>query len=120
MPPRQWKLRITDILDAIAAIQSYTKGMNLQAFQRDQRTIDAVIRNITVIGEAARMIPLDLADHYPEIPWEDMRDMRNVVVHVYFGVNTEILWDTAQNDLPSLSSLLKKILGAEEQKSDCE
>ena len=106
MPPRDWKLRIADILDAIAAIQSYTQEMDYEMFIRDRRTVDAVLRNLTVIGEAATYVPDDIVARHPEVPWRDMRDMRNVVVHAYFGVNQRIVWDTIQVNLPPLVALL--------------
>ena len=110
MSPRDWRLRVQDILDAIAAIQGYTAGMEYSVFTRDRRTVDAVLRNITVIGEAASRIPEAIQAASPEIPWADMRDMRNVVVHEYFGVNKQILWDTTQTDLPSLVGRLEGLL----------
>lgn len=91
MPPRNWRLRITDILDAINAIQQFTAGMDFDAFAADRKTVDAVLRNITVIGEAARCIDPEFVDASPQIPWKDMREMRNIVVHMYFGVNKRIL-----------------------------
>ncbi|MBI4579099.1 MAG: DUF86 domain-containing protein [Planctomycetes bacterium] len=109
MPPRHWKLRVADILDAISAIRQYTAGMDYDAFSADSKTVDAVIRNITVIGEAARCIPSDIVDATPAIPWKDMREMRNIVVHAYFGVNRRILWDTIQMDLSPLVPLLEEL-----------
>ncbi len=110
MSPREWRLRVQDILDAIATIQDYTAGIEYAAFTRDRRTMDAVLRNITVIGEAASRIPEAIQAASPDIPWADMRDMRNVVVHEYFGINKQILWDTTQTDLPSLVDRLKGLL----------
>ena len=110
MPPREWKLRISDILDSIAAIQEYVRGMDYQTFEQDPKTIDAVVRRFTVIGEAAMNIPTEVTDNYPKVPWRHMRDMRNIVVHAYFGVKTEVLWDTVWNDLPPLIPALKDII----------
>ena len=82
MPPeRGWKLRISDVLDAIAAIQEYVTGMDLKRFAEDRKTVDAVVRNFTIIGEAAIRIPEQVITKNPEIPWRDMSDMRNIVVH---------------------------------------
>ena len=88
---REWRVRVQDILDSIAAIQTYTVGMDYSAFAQDRKTIDAVLRNITVIGEAASQVPDSLQTASPDVPWRDMRDMRNVVVHEYFGINRQIL-----------------------------
>ena len=110
MPPRGWELRIRDILDAAAAIREYVAEMDFDAFCADRKTIDAVVRNITVIGEAAGHMPRELWDAHPEVPWKLMRDFRNVVVHVYFGIDKKIVWDTVQNDLPRLIPLLERLL----------
>ena len=110
MPPREWKLRIGDILDSIAAIQEYVRGMDYGAFRQDRKTIDAVVRRFTIIGEAATNIPSEITDKYLQVPWRQMRDMRNIVVHAYFGVNTEVLWDTVRNDLPPLVPALEDIM----------
>ena len=110
MPPRDWALRITDILDAIAAIREFTAGMDYAAFTRDRKTVDAVLRNFTVIGEAARHVPEEVTAAYPKVPWQDMRDMRNILMHEYFGVSLLIVWDTIQVNLPPLVLQLQHIL----------
>ena len=108
--PRDWKMRVQDILEAISKIQRYTTGMDYAAFRMDEKTVDAVIRNFQIIGEAARHIPADLESRWSHIPWSDMRDMRNVVIHEYFGVSREILWQTMTKDLPPLLPLLTQVL----------
>jgi len=87
VPPRQWKLYLEDILSAIEKIQRYTQGMDLEKFRVSDITIDAVIRNFTVIGEAARQIPSEIELRYNQVPWQKMRGLRNIVVHEYFGVD---------------------------------
>jgi uncharacterized protein with HEPN domain len=108
--PRNWELRVGDILGAIAAIRTYTAGMSLECFSADRRTVDAVMHNIMVLGEAAGSIPDDVARRHPAVPWDKMRAIRNVVVHAYFGIRTEILWETIQHDLPPLIPLLDAML----------
>lgn len=110
MPRREWRLRITDILEAIEAILEYTQGMDLESLSTKRQTIYAVVRNITIIGEAARNLPKEVTDRNPEIPWRDMGDMRNVLVHIYFGVDLDVLWKTIRDDLPPLIPQLRKIL----------
>ena len=114
MSPRDWRLRAQDILDAIGAIHAYTVGMDYPAFAQDRKTIDAVLRNIAIIGEAASRIPEEIQLASPDVPWDDMRDMRNVVIHEYFGINKQILWDTIQTDLPSLVAPIQALLNRSE------
>lgn len=110
MPPRRWNIRIRDILSSITKIQEYTKGLDYHGFQGDSKTVDAVVRNLEIIGEAARHVPEDIIDNHPEIPWQDMRDMRNLLSHEYFGVNAKIVWETIQSDLQPLVPILKALL----------
>ena len=110
MPSREWKLRIEDILWSIAKIERYTTGLNFEAFEADEKAIDAVVRNMEIIGEASRHIPKSIQELHPEIPWDKMRDIRNVFVHEYFGISISILWQTLKEDLPPLVPLLQEIL----------
>jgi uncharacterized protein with HEPN domain len=68
-----------------------------------------VVRNLIVIGEAARLVPDEIAEHHPEIAWKKMRGLRNPAVHEYFGIDADILWETIQRDLPLLASMLQRI-----------
>lgn len=110
MPARDWKARLQDIVEAIGKIDRYTRGMTSDAFRADEKTVDAVVRNLVVIGEASRHIREDVEQRRPEIPWDKMRGIRNVVVHECFGVDAEILWETARHDLPPLCPLLERLL----------
>lgn len=110
MPSRSLSNRIRDILNAIDEIQGFTEGMTLQNFQTDPRTVKAVLYNMAIIGEAARNLPPDVEELYPKIPWVDVRGIRNVVIHEYFQVNLEIVWQTIQEDLVPLASSLSKLL----------
>lgn len=76
--------------------------MTFATFQNDRKTVDAAIRNLEVIGEAANNISQELKNNYPTIPWRDMISMRNKIMHEYFGVDTEIMWKIIQEDLPAL------------------
>jgi uncharacterized protein with HEPN domain/predicted nucleotidyltransferase len=115
MPPRDWRLRIQDILETIAEIEDFTEGMTFESFATDKKTIKAVISNISIIGEAARSkhIPTDVQVRHPEIPWDDMRGIRNKVVHEYFRVELKILWQTIKHDLPPLIPKLQELLDHE-------
>ena len=109
MSPRMWQHRITDIIEAIRKIAIYVEDLDFDAFRRDEKTIDAVIRNFIVIGEAARNIPERVAEKYPAVPWRLMADMRNFVVHEYWGVELRTIWETIQKDLPPLAQTLDEI-----------
>jgi uncharacterized protein with HEPN domain len=100
--PRDWRLRIRDILEAVGHIVRYIRGMDFEAFTSDQITIDAVAYNLTIIGEAATHIPSEVQSRYSHISWADMRSNRNFIVHEYFGVNPQTVWDTITQDLPPL------------------
>ncbi len=110
MPPRDWRLRLKDILAAIQKLRRHTAGMTFEAFAADEKTIDAVCLNFAVIGEAAARVPETVTARFPDMPWADMRDMRNVIVHEYFGVDATVLWKTIQSDLPPLIPLLEALL----------
>ncbi|MEO7908188.1 MAG: DUF86 domain-containing protein [Roseiflexaceae bacterium] len=113
MPSRDPLLRIQDILEAITKIQRYTQGITLEIFSADEKTVDAVIRNFIIIGEAAGQVPQDLRDRYPAVRWSDIRNMRNVLAHVYFGVSLPIVWHTISEDLDPLASILQDLLDQE-------
>jgi uncharacterized protein with HEPN domain len=101
-------------------IQKYVEEMDFDVFQKDEKTIDAVIRNFIVIGEAARHVPGDVSDKFPNIPWRVMGDMRNFAVHEYWGVELRTIWKTIQEDLPPLVPGLKQVIDSEKDKADSE
>ena len=113
MPPRQWRLRIQDMLAAIARIQGYVEGMSFEDFANDPKTLDAVVRNFEVLGEAARRVPTEVQARFPGIPWIEMHETRNVVAHAYFRVDPLIIWDAIHRNLPPLVPALERILDAE-------
>ena len=110
MPLRDWKFRIQDILDAVDKVGEYTQGMDFKSFTEDRKTVDAVVRNLIIIGEAAIQIPEEVCAKHPEVPWYEMRGMRNFIVHEYFKASDKIIWDTVQVDLLLLPALLENIL----------
>ncbi|MCK6462683.1 MAG: DUF86 domain-containing protein [Candidatus Pacebacteria bacterium] len=100
------------ILEAIESINEYLRGLDYESLLKDKKTIDAVVRELEIIGEAANNLSDDFKKKHPEIPFRDMSDMRNVLIHEYFGVNTKIVWDTCQDDLPKLKEVIKAIIVA--------
>ena len=110
MPYRDLKLRVEDILEAIGKIERYTANMSFEDFLADEKSSDAVVRNLEIIGEAARNVPEDICLRFPNVPWDKMRGMRNMLAHEYFGVSLQIIWQTIKDDLPPLAAPLKEIL----------
>lgn len=110
MSTREWRFRVEDILQSLTGIASDIEGLNYDNFIDDRKTRNSVARELEIIGEAARHIPPDIEAIHPQIPWRLMRDMRNVIAHEYFGVDWQIVWETAVNDLPALVPFLQAIL----------
>ena len=97
------------ILDAIERIRSYTSA-GPDAFRQDLKTQDAVIRNLQIIGEASKRVSPETRTAHPEIPWKDMTGMRDRIVHDYFGVSLDIVWDVVENHLPPLRESVQALL----------
>ena len=108
MPYIGWQFRIYDILEAIDKIESYTHGLGFDEWLKDDKTVDAVVRNIEVIGEAASHLPIEIQEQYQDVPWSMMKGIRNILAHEYFGIDLKIIWKTIKEDLPSLKGLLQK------------
>jgi uncharacterized protein with HEPN domain len=106
---------LRDMLENANRAIQFTEGMNFESFSKDEKTIYAVIRAVEIIGEATRNIPEEIRTKYPEIPWRDASDMRNKLVHRYFGINLEVIWQTLNEDLPMLADGLQKIIRREEK-----
>ena len=110
MPPREWRLRVEDILEAIARIERYVEGLTFEQFQADQKTVDAVVRNLEIIGEAVRHLSVNQEGLPGETPWVDIAGMRNILIHEYFGVDMKIIWHTIVEDLPKLKVQVRGLL----------
>ena len=110
MPPRDWRLRITDILAAVERIRRYTAGLQEAGFARDEKTVEAVCFALIVIGEAVTHVPADVQAMDPQIPWRKMKGMRNIAAHEYFGIDVSTVWLTATVDVPALKPLLEGLL----------
>lgn len=110
MSPRNWEFRLEDINEALELIEEYVIDLDFTSWTKDRKTIDAVIRNLEIICEAANHIPHSIQEKYTKIPWLQMKGMRNLLVHEYFGVDIDVLWRTIQEDLPRLKSQIKTII----------
>jgi len=109
MSKRPLNLLIEDIWEAIEKIERFTKDMTLESFQCDEKTTDAVVRNLEIIGEAAGRLPEDFIDRNSEIEWGKIVGLRNRIVHEYFGVDLQIIWQILKKDLPAFKKSLKNI-----------
>ena len=103
-------LYLSELLDGIRAVQSYTHGMPLEEFVRDEKTLDACIRRFQIIGEASKNLPVQWKNTEPGISWRDVVNFRNLLVHEYFRIDENLLWNTIQEDLTPLLSACERIL----------
>jgi len=101
---------VEDIIDSIRDIESFIKGMTLEEFKADRKTINAVVRSIEVIGEASKKIPASVTARYPGVPWKKMAGMRDKLIHEYFGIDLEILWKVAKEDIRSIRPAMRRVL----------
>lgn len=107
MPPRDSILRLHDIIEAISRILRYTARHSFDSFAADEMAVDAVVRNLGVIGEAARHVDEATMQRLPDVPWREMRDLRNLLAHEYFGVSVPIIWQTVVRELPPVLERLR-------------
>ena len=110
MSKRDPEILFDDITEAIERINDYIGDYSRDDFKNDQKTIDAVVRNVEIIGEAASNIPESIRNRYSEIPWKKIVGVRNIVIHKYFGVDTDTLWIIIKEQLPDLKSLISIIV----------
>ncbi len=118
MHKRDMRLFFQDIVEAIDNISEYVQNMDYDDFSQDKKTIDAIVRNLEIIGEAAKNISNETKAKYPDVNWRAMAGMRDKLIHEYFGVSTVIVWDTIQGDLPVLEGQIEKVLEMESIKKD--
>lgn len=103
-------LFLIDIQTSMQRIAEYIKGYDFIRFKQDSKTVDAVIRNFEIIGEASKRVSEKIRKRNPDLPWPEMYYLRNRVMHEYFGVDYEIIWDIANNYLPGNKLMIDKII----------
>lgn len=106
---RNQKLYLQDILTAIESIEIFIQGISFAEFSADDKTLSAVVRKLEIIGEAVKNLPTDLRDQYPDIPWKEMGGMRNILIHAYFRVDENLVWQTVTERFPVIKPQLEKI-----------
>lgn len=109
MSKRPVDLLLGDIVESIERVEQYIKGISFEEFIKDQKTIDAVVRNLEIIGEAASRLPDDFKERHSNIEWHKVVGLRHRIVHVYFGIDLQIIWEIVQKDLPLLLQDLSRI-----------
>ncbi|GJQ34128.1 MAG: DUF86 domain-containing protein [Anaerolineales bacterium] len=109
---------LKDMLDNARRAIRFAEDMSYEAFIRDEKSVYAVIRAVEIVGEAASKLPEDFRAKYPGLPWREIRGMRNKLVHNYFGINMEVVWQTIQEDLPALIGPLENALGQADPDQD--
>lgn len=107
---RDIKIYLEDILESADLISGYVKNVDLKKFSSDVGIQDKVLRRLSVIGEIARLLPENFKEKNPKLPWERIAGMRNVIIHEYFGVKMERIWNIATSDLPEFRNEIKKLL----------
>ena len=109
MSKRPAHLLIEDIWDAMTRIEQYTAGLAQAQFLTDRRTSDAVVRNLEIIGEAANRLPIDVRQQHPQIEWQKIVGLRHRIVHDYFGIDLEMVWEILRHDLPAFKTKLQAL-----------
>ncbi len=109
---RDYRVYLEDITEAIRKIREFTSGTSLATLSKDAKTLDAVIRNLEVIGEAVKCLPEDVKSQRPDVEWKKIAGLRDILIHEYFGINVEVGWDVIQHKLSGLEEAAKNLLGS--------
>jgi uncharacterized protein with HEPN domain len=108
--PRDSRVYLEDILEATRKIMAYTGSLSKAAFLEDEKTFDAVVRNLEVIGEAVKKLPEDLRAKHAAVDWKKIAGLRDILIHEYFGLDAEIVWDIVQTKVPVLDREIRSML----------
>jgi len=121
MSKRGWRIILADILESINKIENYVEGVTYQQFIQDDKTKDAVVRNLEIIGESANQIPKNIRQKFSDVPWPQIIGLRNKMIHGYFVVDYRIVWEIVKKDIPSLRrkiELISRVLPGEIEENE--
>jgi len=107
---REWRQYIDDIKECIHCIEIYSKNLTEGKFAKDQKTQDAIVRRLEIIGEAVKRVPSSIKNKYDEVDWKKAAGMRNVLIHEYYGVDIRRVWKTVKQSIPRFKKELERIL----------
>lgn len=107
---RTYDIYLQDIIEAIDRIESYVENTTRSQFESDRMRFDAVVRNLEVIGEAVKRVPNPIRENYPSVAWRKIAGLRDRLIHAYFDIDINIIWDVVQSELPILKSEVQRII----------
>lgn len=113
MYKRDFIVFLEDAINSIEKIEKYLQNIEFEDFCKNEMMVDAVIRNLEVLGEAIRNVPQEIKDRYPEIEWKEAIGFRNILIHNYFGIDLETIWETIKKDIPKFKKEIEEILKIE-------
>lgn len=114
--PRDYKIFLQDVLEAIANVAEFVGAMTRNEFEADKKTVHAVVRDLEVIGEAIKSVPAEVRGRHPQVPWQRIAGLRDILIHHYFEIDIDIVWDIIQNKLPELKLQIETVLGDSREK----
>ncbi len=110
---RDWSLFLQDMQLCCSKVLRYSQGLTRQHFLADEMLVDAVLRNLEVLGEAAKQIPPAVRERHPQLPWRRIAGLRDVLAHAYFGLEEDTIWQIVAESIPSLADQLEQVVKAE-------